>query len=128
VSEVLLPVTTFRRVYDTMPVQEVLTLPELVAALRRFELKPEVLARTQRDMARVRRATTRVKAGLHTTAGIEVRLQKAAEEARASRRDPRRGDRGRGPAPRGRGAQEGQGRAARLVAHAVRAGGREARG
>ena len=88
VSEVLLPVTTFRRVYDTMPVQEVLTLPELVAALRRFELKPEVLARTQREMARVRRATTRVKAGLHTSAGIEVRLQKAAEEARASRRDP----------------------------------------
>lgn len=88
VSEVLLPVTTFRRVYDTMPVQEVLTLPELVAALRRFELKPEVLARTQREIARVRRATTRVKAGLHTTAAIEVRLQKAAEEARAARRDP----------------------------------------
>ncbi len=87
-SEVLLPVTTFRRVYDTMPVQEVLTLPELVASLRRFELKPEVLARTQRDIARVRRATTRVKAGLHTTAGIEVRLQKAAEEARAAHRDP----------------------------------------
>ncbi len=37
--ELLLPVTTFRRVFDTMPVQEVLTLPELVAALRRFELK-----------------------------------------------------------------------------------------
>jgi hypothetical protein len=88
VSEVLLPVTTFRRVYDTMPVQEVLTLPELVAALRRFELKPEVLARTQREIARVRRATTRVKAGLHTTAAIEVRLQKAAEEARAVHRDP----------------------------------------
>ncbi|MBX7192611.1 MAG: hypothetical protein K1X94_11165 [Sandaracinaceae bacterium] len=86
--EVLLPVTTFRRVFDTMPVQEVLTLPELVAALRRFELKPEVLARSQREIARVRRATTRVKAGLHTSAGLEVRLQKAAEEARAARRDP----------------------------------------
>ncbi len=87
-SDVLFPVTTFRRVFDTMPVQEVVTLPELVAALRRFELKPEVLARAQREMARVRRATTRVKAGLHTSAGIEVRLVKAADEARAAKRDP----------------------------------------
>lgn len=87
-SEFLLPVTTFRRVFDTMPVQEVLTLPELVAALRRFELKPEVLARAQREIARVRRATTRVKAGLHAGAGVEVPLKKAADEAQKARRDP----------------------------------------
>jgi hypothetical protein len=69
-----------------MPVQEVLTLPELVAALRRFELKPEVLARAQREMARVRRATTRVKAGLHATAlAWRCALQKAADEAQKRR-------------------------------------------
>lgn len=87
-SELLLAVTTFRRVFDTMPVQEVLTLAELVAALRRFELRPDVLARTQREIARARRATARVKAGLHAGGGIEARLKKAAEEARTARADP----------------------------------------
>lgn len=86
-SELVLPVTTFRRVFDTMPVQEVLTLGELVSALRRFELRPDVLARTQREIARARRATTRVKAGLHTGGGFETRLKKAAEEARATGAD-----------------------------------------
>lgn len=88
VSELLLPVTTFRRVFDTMPVQEVLTLGELVAALRRFELRADVLARTQREIARARRATTRVKAGLHTGGGFEVRLKKAADDARKVRQSP----------------------------------------
>lgn len=88
VSELVLPVTTFRRVFDTMPVQEVLTLAELALALRRFELRPDVLARSQREIARARRATTRVKAGLHAGGGFEARLRKSADDAKKAHADP----------------------------------------
>lgn len=87
-SELLLPVATFRRVFDTVPVQEVLTLPELVAALRRFELRPQTLARIQREIGRIRRSTARVKGGLHASGRYQPRLERAVERARAEKRDP----------------------------------------
>ncbi|MBZ0116016.1 MAG: hypothetical protein K8H88_03400, partial [Sandaracinaceae bacterium] len=80
--ELLLPVSTFHRVFDTVPVQEVVTLPELVAALRRFELRPQLLASIQREIGRARRSVQRAKAGLHAAGRYAPRLKKAAEQAR----------------------------------------------
>ena len=81
VSVLMIPVTTFHRVFDTVPVQEVVTLPELVSSLRRFELRPGILARTQREVGRIRRSVNRVKGGLHASGRYEPALKKAAEAA-----------------------------------------------
>jgi hypothetical protein len=50
------PVCTFKRVFDTTPAQEVLTLAELVECFRRFELKPQLHARIEREVGRIDRA------------------------------------------------------------------------
>ena len=50
------PVTTFKRVFDTTPAQEVLTLAELTECFRRFELKPQLHAKIEREISRVDRA------------------------------------------------------------------------
>jgi len=49
-------VCSFKRVFDTTPAQEVLTLAELSACFRRFELKPQLHARIQREVTRIDRA------------------------------------------------------------------------
>jgi hypothetical protein len=57
------PVCTFKRVFDTSPVREVLTLSELVACFRRFELKPQLHARIEREVQRIDRALDQALAG-----------------------------------------------------------------
>lgn len=57
------PVCTFKRVFDTTPLNEVLTLSELVACFRRFELKPQLHARIERELARIDRALDQALAG-----------------------------------------------------------------
>lgn len=87
-SALLLPLSTFHRVFDTVPVQEVVTLPEMVAALRRFALRPDILARSQREVGRIRRSVARAKAGLHASGRHAAKLAKAAEAARRQKKDP----------------------------------------
>lgn len=50
------PVCSFKRVFDTHPLREVLTLSDLVACFRRFELKPQLLASIERELIRIDRA------------------------------------------------------------------------
>ncbi len=56
-------VCTFKRVFDTTPVQEVLTLSELVQCFRRFELKPQLHTRIEREVQRIDRALDQAIAG-----------------------------------------------------------------
>ncbi len=57
------PVCTFKRVFDTTPLNEVLTLSELVACFRRFELKPQLHVRIEREVGRIDRALEQALAG-----------------------------------------------------------------
>jgi hypothetical protein len=56
-------VCSFKRVFDTTPAQEVLTLAELTACFRRFELKPQLHTRIQREVTRIDRALDQVLGG-----------------------------------------------------------------
>lgn len=87
-SELLLPVCTFLRVFDTSPCSEVLTLPELTAALRRFEVKPQTVVKIEREIGRIRQAVERARAGETPRGKYMGKLVKAAEKARASGDDP----------------------------------------
>ena len=55
-SSATFAVTSFKRVFDTFPEQEVLSLAELVACFRRFELKPQLFAKIERECARIEQA------------------------------------------------------------------------
>jgi hypothetical protein len=57
------PVCSFKRVFDTEPEQEVLTLAELVACFRRFELKPQLHTKIERECARIDRALEQAVSG-----------------------------------------------------------------
>ena len=57
------PVCTFKRVFDTTPLTEVLTLSELAQCFRRFELKPQLAMRIEREVARIDRALDQALAG-----------------------------------------------------------------
>lgn len=84
----LVPVCTFRRVFETEPQPEVLTLPELTAALRRFEIKPDTAARIEREVARIRRGAEKLVAGEPPRGKFMGKLHRAAEAARVQGRDP----------------------------------------
>ncbi len=77
------PVCTFKRVFDTTPAQEVLTLSELVASMRRFELKPQLHARIERELGRIDRALELALAGERV--GERVATIAAADGALAMR-------------------------------------------
>ncbi|MDQ3031647.1 MAG: hypothetical protein M3Y87_04460 [Myxococcota bacterium] len=77
------PVCTFKRVFDTLPVQEVLTLSELVACFRRFELKPQLHAKIEREMARIDRALGQALAGEPAVGERLTSILGAASRARA---------------------------------------------
>lgn len=87
-DEPLFPVVCFHTVFDTEPEPEVLALPELVRALRRFELKPELDAQIERELARVRRAASLVEAGSAADGPLARRLLQAQADARSAGRDP----------------------------------------
>ena len=74
------PVCTFKRVFDTTPLNEVLTLSELVACFRRFELKPQLHQRIERELARIERALEQALAG-ETVGGHVAELAIAAKSA-----------------------------------------------
>ena len=85
-SQLTFPVCTFKRVFDTTPVNEVLTLAELVACFRRFELKPQLHARIEREVQRIDRALDQALHG-------EMVGERVSEIAMAGRSapDPQRG-------------------------------------
>lgn len=85
---VLLPVCTFRRVFETTPCSEVLTLPELTLALRRFEVKTQTMVKIEREVARTREAVSRLAAGEPPRGKIMGILAKVADRARKEGRDP----------------------------------------
>ncbi|MGE0787416.1 MAG: hypothetical protein AB7S26_17215 [Sandaracinaceae bacterium] len=87
-SELLLPVATFLRVFDTEPENEVLTLPELTAALRRFEVKIETAAKIEREVARIRHAEERLAAGAPPRGKFMGKLAKVMEQAKKADADP----------------------------------------
>ncbi len=74
------PVCSFKRVFDTTPLNEVLTLSELVACFRRFELKPQLHARIERELARVDRALELALAG-ETVGGAVAEIAAAGRSA-----------------------------------------------
>lgn len=84
----LIPCCSFLRVFDTSPLDEVLTLPELTAALRRFEVKPQTAARVERDIARIGQAQERLLAGETPRGKFMGKLFKVMEKARRSGGDP----------------------------------------
>ncbi|MEM9554984.1 MAG: hypothetical protein AAGC60_12045 [Acidobacteriota bacterium] len=84
-------VATFQRVFDTTPLQDVVSLEALIGGLTRFIVKPK----TQASVARVER---QIDAALRTITAGETRagaawsaLERARAEAAARGDDPRRG-------------------------------------
>jgi hypothetical protein len=84
----LLPVCTFRRVFETVPLSEVLTLPELTLALRRFEVKVDTMAKIEREVARIREAMARLAKGDAPRGKVMGALAKVADRAKKDGRDP----------------------------------------
>ena len=78
---------TFTRVFDTEPLQDVLTLEELTGALTRFELKPKLLAQVQRGVRRAEAAWAAWQAGETSQGRSWSRLERAANEARKAGED-----------------------------------------
>lgn len=81
------PVCSFKRVFDTEPEQEVLTLAELVACFRRFELKPQLHAKIERECARIDRALEQAVAGESTGERVSA-IREAGDAAHARGEDP----------------------------------------
>lgn len=55
-DQLLFPCVTFLRVFDTEPVAEALPLADLLASLRRFEVRADTAAAISREVARIQRA------------------------------------------------------------------------
>lgn len=80
------PVCTFKRVFDTTPLNEVLTLSELVACFRRFELKTQLHVRIERELARIDRALDQALAG-ETVGGHVAEIAATGKAVPSSDRD-----------------------------------------
>ncbi len=81
ISTATFAVASFKRVFDTFPEQEVLTLAELVACFRRFELKPQLFTKIERECARIEQALGQVE-DPNATGERVAALRNAGEEAR----------------------------------------------
>lgn len=82
-SEQRFAVCSFSRVFDVEPKQEMLTLGELLRFTTRFEVKPQVLQRMRKAVAKVERALERV---LHDAPGagpVGVKIREAMRAAEA---------------------------------------------
>lgn len=94
------PVCSFKRVFDTTPLQEVLTLSELVACFRRFELKPQLHQKIEREMGRIDRALDQALTGQPAVGERLVAIAEAGARARAGGADPAHAMRSRAEALR----------------------------
>ncbi|MEQ9702549.1 MAG: hypothetical protein RLO54_32150, partial [Sandaracinaceae bacterium] len=88
-GSLLIPACTFLRVFDTTPEQEVLTLPELTAALRRFEIKMETASKIEREVARIKHARQQLADGKPVRGKFMGKLSKVEAEAKKRGADPR---------------------------------------
>jgi hypothetical protein len=86
-SATTFPVCSFKRVFDTEPEQEVLTLAELVGCFRRFELKPQLHTKIERECARIDRALEQAAGGESIGERVSV-IREAGDAARARGLDP----------------------------------------
>lgn len=76
-------VCTFKRVFHPVPVQDRATLGELTQVLTRFELKPEVYQRVQREVRRIEAGWEAWQAGQVVAGKAAGAIRKAAEGASA---------------------------------------------
>ena len=88
VSSLTFPVCSFKRVFDTAPLQEVLTLSELVACFRRFELKPQLHQKIERELSRIDRALEQALGGQPAVGERLAALIEAGVRAKAAGADP----------------------------------------
>ncbi len=98
-DELRFAVATYGRVFDLSPQRDALTLAELIEALRRFQLRPDLARRIARELARVDAAwdaysTGRTSAGPFgkaiAQAGREGGAEAAEQRARELRKDAER--------------------------------------
>lgn len=87
-GEAWLPVVSFKRVFDKVPLGERLSLGSLVAALRGFEVKVETAQAVERELARVARARDALLAGGDADGPAAITLRKARTTALAAGGDP----------------------------------------
>ena len=87
ISSATFAVTSFKRVFDTFPEQEVLSLAELVACFRRFELKPQLFAKIERECARIEQALRQVEDPNANGERVGA-LREAGDQARARGENP----------------------------------------
>lgn len=80
-SELRIPLATFKRVFDVEPAHEVVSLPQLIATLTRFELKPEVQRRVDRELERVEVARKQLASGMTPSGRFAARLSAARDDA-----------------------------------------------
>lgn len=78
-TDLLFPVATFDRVFDTDPTREVLPLPELVRALRRFEVKTSTALAVRREVTRIERLIDELRAGRDPGGPIAKELRSATD-------------------------------------------------
>ncbi|MCO4745419.1 MAG: SHOCT domain-containing protein [Proteobacteria bacterium] len=88
-SKLRIPLATFKRVFDVDPAREVVSLEELIAALVRFELKPEVQRRVDRELERAQLAYDRLVAGQAHSGRYAKKLGIARDRALGVGEDPR---------------------------------------
>lgn len=86
ISTATFAVASFKRVFDIFPEQEVLSLSDLVACFRRFELKPQLFTKIERECARIEQALGQVDDPIATGERV-VALRTAGEQARARGED-----------------------------------------
>jgi len=81
-------VCTFDRVFDTAPKRETLLLRDLVRGLLRFELKPELLQRVDKNLRKLDQVWASWEAGTYRSGKQYAALKAAADEARRDGQDP----------------------------------------
>lgn len=88
-SKLRIPLATFKRVFDVQPAREVVTLPQLIARLTCFELKPEVQRRVDRELERATAAREHLLAGRPRSGRFAASLAAARDDARRQGDDER---------------------------------------
>ncbi len=80
-------VCTFDRVFDTAPKQETVTLQQLISALLRFDLKPDLEGNVRRLMGKIDRAWEAWEEGGYRPGKQFTALKKAADAAKRDGKD-----------------------------------------
>jgi len=87
-TDPLFAVCTFQRVFDTEPIQELVSLEELSRALMTFEVKLQLGSKVERDLARIDSFWARWQAGQLEEGKRTSPILAAARQARADHKDP----------------------------------------